>query len=80
MRNSVYGSGKAKRLVTYEGNAILWSHWQDAYNWDKYINVIKWHHKLTDDHIYLDQAGKMRNKLAEECLDHNMLDLMEVKI
>lgn len=36
------------------------------------------HHKLTADHFELNPASKMRNHLAEDVLDKNMLELMEV--
>ena len=78
LRNSVFSSGKKKRSVKHEGRLILWSHWEDAYCWDKQTNVIRIHHKLTEQHIFLDQSGKMRNKFANDCLDENMVWLMEV--
>ena len=37
------------------------------------------HHKLTVDHFQLDPASKMRNHLAEDVLDRNMLALMKVQ-
>ena len=37
------------------------------------------HHKLTVDHFNLDPASKMRNHLAEDVLDRNMLALMKVQ-
>ena len=36
------------------------------------------HHKLTVDHFQLDPVSKMRNHLAEDVLDRNMLALMKV--
>ena len=37
------------------------------------------HHKLTVDHFKLDPASKMRNHLAEDVLDRNMMALMKVQ-
>lgn len=36
------------------------------------------HHKLTVDQFQLDPASKMRNHLAEDVLDRNILALMKV--
>jgi len=36
------------------------------------------HNKLTSEHFELDAASKMRNHLAEDVLDRNMLELMKV--
>ena len=34
------------------------------------------HPKITDEHIFLTKPSKMRNHLAEEVLDKDMLNLM----
>lgn len=39
---------------------------------------MSFHHKLTVEHFQLDPASKMRNHLAEDVLDRNMLALMKV--
>jgi hypothetical protein len=57
---------------------IVWDHWFKAYQWDISSNTLKVYQKLTQDHFFLNSELKMRNKLAEDVLDENMLHLMEV--
>ena len=56
---------------------ILWAHWSAAY---EYSVSRDWriHPKLTKQHVDPAQLDKMRNHLAEEVLDKNMLYLMKV--
>jgi hypothetical protein len=77
VRNSIYSSSSngTRYLKLPTEHTVLWNHWIDAYNWDK-TNPLAIHHKLTREHIFLDSAGKMRNHLAENVLDVNMLQLM----
>lgn len=49
--------------------------WIDAYTWDC-SNSFRVHHKLTDEHIFPTNSQKMRNKLAFQTLDSDMLNLM----
>ncbi|MDH5640771.1 MAG: hypothetical protein OEY28_05720, partial [Nitrospira sp.] len=49
----------------------------NAYKWDNENNAFQLHHKLKDEHFYLNSQLKMRNKLAEDVLDENMLILMK---
>ena len=79
IRNSVLKSStapKAIRLLQRNGYYILWQHWISAYQWDKFTNPLTIHYKLSDEHIYISTAGKMRNHLAEEVLNKDMLNLM----
>ena len=46
--------------------------------WDIESNAIKINHRVTKEHLELDSSAKMRNKLAKEVLDKDMLHLMEV--
>lgn len=41
------------------------------------MNPFPIHHKLTHDHFFLTSESKMRNKLAEEAMNGDMLHLME---
>ena len=56
----------------------MWKAFQDAYKWDEEVNPHRLHYRLTDTHLNPDQAEKMRNKLANEVLNKDMLHLMEV--
>ena len=50
--------------------------WVNAYFWDK-NNPFPIHRKLTDEHLFPNNAQKMRNKLAFDVLDQEMLHLMQ---
>lgn len=54
----------------------MWEHWYKAYQWDFYSNTLKVYQQLTQDHFFLNSQVKMRNKLAEDVLNENMLHLM----
>ena len=75
IRNSILSSGPSgTRLLKFDGHMVVWAQWQDAYQWDR-RNPLQIHHRLTHEHVYLDSASKMRNHLAEDVLDANMLQL-----
>jgi hypothetical protein len=81
IRNNVLASGEHKsctRKLTWSGKPILWFYWTQAYNWDKATNPMRIHQRLTDAHMTVSNEGKMRNKLAEDVLDEEMLHLMEL--
>lgn len=79
IRNSVLSSGflqSHQRLLTVNGHVIIWKMWIDAFNWDL-TNSFRVHHKLSDEHIFPTNSPKMRNKLAFDVLDSEMLNLMK---
>lgn len=41
-------------------------------------NPLAVHNKLTDEHIYVTDTGKMRNHLATDVMNEEMLNLMQV--
>ena len=57
---------------------IIWDHFVKAYEWDVNTNPVRIHYKLTDEHLHPDNASKMRNHLAKEILNKDMLYLMQV--
>ena len=80
LRNNCLSSGTDKghkRCLMFENKQIIWKHWIAAYEWDRSTNTFPIHHKLSDDHLYLSSQTKMRNHLAEETLNKDMLHLME---
>ena len=80
LRNSIYSSGQeegSKRLIIHPMGYVEWSHFYDAYIWDKNNHTLRIHRKLNDEHFYLNNALKMRNHLAEQVLNSDMLFLME---
>lgn len=63
-------------IILHSGN-ILWKFWEDAYEFN--INrPWRLHPKLTKGHVDVSQLDKMRNHLAEEVLNRDMLHLMKV--
>jgi len=80
IRNSLLSSGikdQHQRLLTIDGCTINWQMWIDAYHWDRNCHSFPIHHKLTDEHLFPNNAQKMRNKLAFETLNDDMLHLMK---
>ena len=78
IRNSLLSSGfleSHQRLLCINNKVIIWKMWVDAFNWDQ-LNSFPLHKKLTKEHIYPNNAQKMRNKLAFDCLDDDMHNLM----
>jgi len=64
------------KLQLPNGCNIKWTMWVDAYVWDT-TNPVAIHRKLTSQHVIdLNSANKMRNHLAEEVLNADMLQLM----
>lgn len=68
-------SNKGKYLVL-RGRPIVWEHFEDAYNFNN-EQLLRIHRHLTKEHIYLTPASKMRNNLATQVLDKEMLFLMK---
>jgi len=81
IRNNILKSGFHKsctRLLTLPSKFEI--HWQmfiDFYSWDQQ-NGLQLHRKLTSEHINLDSQLKMRNYLAEDVLNSEMLHSMKV--
>lgn len=79
VRNNVLKSGLLKtstrNLTLANDHVIQWQMWIDAFKWDQ-TNGLQLHRKLTNEHIYLSTQSKMRNHLAVEVLNSDMLHLM----
>ena len=77
IRNNMFSSGPhgTRYLMLPTGKAIEWQHWVKAYSWDQ-KSPIQIHRKLSKEHIDLNSKTKMRNHLAEQVLDKDMLQLM----
>jgi hypothetical protein len=81
IRNNVLSSGDSSnctRLLTRNEHVIVWGQWKAAYEWDQVCNpeMMRVHHRLSEEHINVSDSGKMRNHLAEECLNVDMYNLM----
>ncbi|KAK6178389.1 hypothetical protein SNE40_013184 [Patella caerulea] len=80
IRNNISKSGDdtfCKRHLKCGKNFIEWSHFRKAYLWDMSCNPFPIHHRLTQEHLSLTSEGKMRNHLAEDVLNSDMLHPME---
>lgn len=77
IRNSILSSDGKKKTIIRNGTEILWQHWLDAFNWNKSLRGVKVNHRLREEHFQLDGPAKMRNKLAVEVLNKDMLHLMK---
>lgn len=80
LRNAVLSSGVNTyntKLLTKGSKAIVWEQWLNAAKWDEQTNSRKINYKLSSSHLHPDSSEKMRNHLAEQVLDDNMLNLMK---
>ena len=83
LRNSILASGVKpfhKRLLKplHVGpREIRWEHWIHAWEWDWEHHSLPLYQQLTREHLFLDCKSKMRNHLAEDVLNSNMLRLMK---
>ena len=81
IRNNILKSSTDEsptRCLTLRGKTITWDQFWKAFSYDQGEFSMSLHHKLTVDHFQLDPASKMRNHLAEDVLDRNILALMKV--
>ena len=79
IRNNILKSGQAEfhtRLLLHNKHQITWDKWIHCAEWNS-SHSLPINHKLTNEHIFPNQSEKMRNHLAEEVLDKDMLYLMK---
>ena len=74
--SSIENKSSPGRYLICKGKSILWEHWEEALNFN-FQRGLRVHYKLTKEHIDLTGANKMRNKLAEQVLNKDMLYLMQ---
>lgn len=80
IRNNILKSGKQetyKRNILLKTKNIYWEHFVSAYMWDISHNPFPIHQKLSHEHLHLTSESKMRNKLAEDVLNKEMLHLVK---
>ncbi|KAL9980208.1 hypothetical protein ACROYT_G008763 [Oculina patagonica] len=77
--NNIYKSNKTgnPRCLKIGEKPITWKQFRSAFDWDQQSFSLPLHEKLTQQHLNLDSASIMRNKLAEDVLDAKMLFLMQ---
>lgn len=80
VRNNIYksGNGAYKKNLYSNGHFIYWNHLYSAHVWDVTQNPFPVHRKLSHEHFFLSSEAKMRNHLAEEVLNKEMLHLMQL--
>ena len=66
----------AGRYFVLNGKSIVWNHVEEAFQFNQQAGF-RLHRYLTKEHFELTSATKMRNKLAEQVLDKDMLFLMK---
>ena len=68
---------QSKRCLYFNNHYILWEHFYNAYMWDLSTNPFTVHKNLSNEHFNLTGESKMRNHLAEEVLNKDMLHLVQ---
>ena len=79
IRNAVLSSrstGTSKRQLLLNGKYIFWEHFERAYEFNSKTHL-RLYRKLSRDHVFIDAPGKMRNHLAINVLNWDMLNLMK---
>lgn len=81
IRNNIESSrsenvSKSGRYLVLNDTCIVWDHWLECFNFN-FQNGFAIHYKLTDEHMHLTPASKMRNQLAIHVLNKDMLYLMK---
>ena len=80
IRNSVMSSRpykKVKRQLMLNGQYIFWDHFEQVYAFNC-LNSLRIYRKLTKEHIEVTASDKMRNHLAINVLNADMLNLMRL--
>ena len=77
LRNNVYKSHEAlsaKRILAkgVPPRFIVLKNWEDAFAWDQQ-HCLPLHHKLRPEHLELTASSLMRNHLAEQVLNKDIL-------
>ena len=78
IRNGMLNSGthnSSTRRLIYKSDFIEWSQIIKIYHWDKHTHAFPIYYNLTEQHIFPNTADKMRNKLAEDVINGDFLNL-----
>ena len=80
IRNNIMKSGTRKgctrQLCFANGDKVLWEMFIHCYEWDQQ-NALQVNRFLTHEHIYPSTQSKMRNQLAEDVLNSEMLHMFK---
>ena len=80
IRNSILSNrrdGKGPRQLLLKEQYIFWEHFQAAYEFNNGSGM-RLYRKLTKEHVNINNADKMRNHLAINVFNKDMLNLMHV--
>jgi hypothetical protein len=84
LRNACISSGdrtkadtKYTRDLKIGQYAIRWIQWVQTIKWDRDTNSRPLHYRVSDEHLFPNSCEKMRNKLAEDMLGYDMLNVMK---
>ena len=80
IRNSLLKSGTCSwhtRRVKINEQFVFWNHLVKAVQWDRMNNCRPLSYKITDHHLFPNQSEKMRNHLADQMLDKDMLNIVK---
>ena len=69
-------SSKKGRFLKLDGQPIVWEHFEGAFDFNTQSGL-RIHRHLTKEHVTLTPSNKMRNNLATQVLDKDMLYLMK---
>lgn len=67
---------KPGRYLVLDDKPVLWDHWRECFEFN-FQSGFSIHRKLTEEHIELTPAAKMRNHLAIHVLNKDMVFLMK---
>ena len=80
IQNSLLSSNptpNSKRQIKINRYYVFWEHFRQAYKFNCQ-NSLRIYHRLTKEHIEVTASGKMRNHLAINVLNWDMLNLMHL--
>ena len=80
LRNFLFASGSGeqhKRRILHRLGYIDWDMFVNAYMWNCNHHTLRIHRKLSNEHFVLNNSLKMRNHLADQVLNSDMLYLMQ---
>lgn len=78
LKSSLEKTSESTKCLQWNNKPIVWEHFINAFRYDQGEFSMSLHEKLKAEHFYLNPSTKMRNHLAEEVLNQNMLSLMKV--
>ena len=80
LRNNLEHSRESsKKPLLLDGKKIVWEYLHEIYQYDQ-INAVPINRYLTNNHFKLTSYSKMRNHLADQVLDNEMLRIAEVSL